>query len=61
MILSPTHPHTLQVFGGKAANRDELLRWFADVRVSYLTESIYKVVLQKSIPAQIRQLILYYY
>ena len=26
---------------------------------SYLTESIYKVVLQKSIPAQIRQLILY--
>jgi len=27
----------------------------------YLTESVYKVVLQKSIPAQIRQLILYYY
>ena len=27
---------------------------------SYLTESAYKVVLQKSIPAQIRQLILYY-
>jgi len=25
---------------------------------SYLTESVYKVVLQKSIPAQIRQLIL---
>jgi len=25
----------------------------------YLSESVYKVVLQKSIPAQIRQLILY--
>ena len=25
----------------------------------YLTESVYQVVLQKSIPAQIRQLILY--
>ena len=27
----------------------------------YLTESVYKVVLQQSIPAQIRRLILYYY
>ena len=27
----------------------------------YLTESVYTVVLQLSIPAQIRQLILYYY
>ena len=27
----------------------------------YVTESVCKVVLQKSIPAQIRQLILYYY
>ena len=27
----------------------------------YLTESVYKVALQKSIPAQIGQLILYYY
>jgi len=31
---------------------------FAQAR-SYLTESVYKVVLQKSIPEQIRQLILY--
>ena len=30
--------------------------WF---RRSHLTESVYNVVLQKSIPAQIRQLILY--
>ena len=29
--------------------------------LSYLTESVYKVVLQESIPAQIRQLILHYY
>ena len=28
---------------------------------SHLTESVYKVVLQKSIPTQIRQLIFYYY
>ena len=28
---------------------------------AYLTESVYEVVLQKSIPAQIRQLILYHY
>jgi len=28
---------------------------------SYRTESVYTVVLQKSIPPQIRQLILYYY
>ena len=27
----------------------------------YLLESVYKVVLQKLIPAQIRQLIIYYY
>ena len=27
---------------------------------AYLTESVYKVVLQKSIPAQIHQLILYF-
>ena len=27
----------------------------------YLTHSVYKIVLQKSIPAHIRQLILYYY
>ena len=27
----------------------------------YLTESVWKAVLQNSIPAQIRQLILYYY
>jgi len=33
----------------------------ADPKVDYyLTQSVYKVVLQKSIPAQIRQLILYY-
>jgi hypothetical protein len=35
-----------------AQNRDQ---------VFYLAESVYKVVLQKSIPAQIRQLILYDY
>ena len=30
-------------------------------QVFYLTDSVYKVVLLESIPAQIRQLILYYY
>ena len=30
-------------------------------RWSFLTESVYKVVLRKSIPAQIRQLILHHY
>ena len=39
----------LSGFGGSADGSD-----------SYLTESVYNVVLQKSTPARIRQLILYY-
>ena len=37
---------------GKATTRDAVMRLF------YLTESVYNVVLPKSFPAQIRQLIL---
>ena len=40
-------------------------RLFAHAKVSFyeshLTESVYKVVLQKSVPTQTRQLIVYYY
>ena len=50
---------------GPAIEKGGCLRCPGCVRVpgvtTYLTESVYKIVLQKSIPPEIRQFLLYYY
>ena len=47
--------------GDEAQHRQAPARGRAANHQPFLTESVYKVVLQNSIPAQIRQLVLYYH
>ena len=56
-IYAPRAPHLgrARVRGRRGASAAQ------SVKVQTLTQSVYKVVLRKSNPPQIRQLILYYY
>ena len=57
------------LYGGSSKKLENVMATRASVQgmveetgcIAYLAQSVYKVVLQKSIPTQIRRLILYYF